>query len=237
MKIISKNLRGGFTLLETVIAIGVLAVLLTGFLAVFAPAAAGIRKSINVQEADRLTSALERELVTVRKGEESDYPTGFAKAYDWIESSADSGEAILVYQYRGNPSSLRADGTAAPVETLNGLPGEAYIVQPMVRRISDNEFLKDLAALEGGVFLVKSTQLVFKSGQLEQGTPGTISDPNGSGGGGGSVDTYPEAVIAFAAEFHSMPSRAPSYFSGPAFKSRFPEFKNPIFTRNLAVRR
>jgi prepilin-type N-terminal cleavage/methylation domain-containing protein len=39
----------GFTLLETVIAIGVLAVLLTGFIIVFAPAAEGIKKSINVQ--------------------------------------------------------------------------------------------------------------------------------------------------------------------------------------------
>ena len=50
--------------METVIAIGVLAVLLTGFMIVFAPAAAGIRKSINVQEADRLASTLEQELVT-----------------------------------------------------------------------------------------------------------------------------------------------------------------------------
>ncbi|MCP5533718.1 MAG: prepilin-type N-terminal cleavage/methylation domain-containing protein, partial [Akkermansiaceae bacterium] len=38
--------RRGFTLLETVIAIGVLAVLLTGFILVFAPAAAGIKKAI-----------------------------------------------------------------------------------------------------------------------------------------------------------------------------------------------
>jgi prepilin-type N-terminal cleavage/methylation domain-containing protein len=49
----------GFTLLETVIAIGVLAVLLTGFMVVFAPAADGIRKSINVQQADRMGSTLE----------------------------------------------------------------------------------------------------------------------------------------------------------------------------------
>ena len=38
---------GAFTLMETVIAIGVLAVLLTGFMAVFTPAAQGIRRSIS----------------------------------------------------------------------------------------------------------------------------------------------------------------------------------------------
>ena len=38
--------RSGFTLMETVIAIGVLAVLLTAFMYVFGPAMAGIRKSM-----------------------------------------------------------------------------------------------------------------------------------------------------------------------------------------------
>jgi prepilin-type N-terminal cleavage/methylation domain-containing protein len=236
MKRSPKTQRGGFTLLETVIAIGVLAVLLTGFLAVFAPAAAGIRRSINVQEADRLTSALERELTTLRGPEVAQYTTGFNKAYDWIEKSNTGGEAILVYQYRGNPSSLRPDGTAEPVVTLTGLPGEAYILQPIARRISDAELQRDLDALEGGVFLVKCTQLVFNGGQLQPGTPGSIVSPDGAGAGG-SAETYPEAVIAFAAEFHSMPSRSPAYFRGAAFQTRFAEFKNPVFTRNLAVRR
>ncbi len=236
MRTFPKPKTKGFTLLETVIAIGVLAVLLTGFLAVFAPAAAGIRKAINVQEADRLTTALERELVTVRSGEQNDYATGFDKAYDWIEGSASSGDAIFVYQYRGNPSSSRSDGTAAPVERADGLPGKDYVVQAMARRISDREFAKDLAALEGGVYLVKCTQLIFKGGQLEPGNPGSIVDPNG-GSGGSSADSYPEAVIAFAAEFHSMPTRSPAFFTGQAFRGRFNDFKNPVFTRNLAVRR
>ncbi len=73
----------GFTLLETVIAIGVLAVLLTGFMVVFAPAADGIRKSINVQQADRMASALEQELVTLaqRLKTTADIKTGFDKAF------------------------------------------------------------------------------------------------------------------------------------------------------------
>ena len=50
--------QSGFTLLETVIAIGVLAVLLTAFMYAFGPAMSGIRRAINIQEADRLASTL-----------------------------------------------------------------------------------------------------------------------------------------------------------------------------------
>ena len=71
----------GFTLMETVIAIGVLAVLLTGFLAVFTPAAQGIRRSISSQQADRLASTLEIELTTSRLGQAPRYSN---RDYDWL---------------------------------------------------------------------------------------------------------------------------------------------------------
>lgn len=112
MKTFTKR-NQGFTLLETVIAIGVLAVLLTGFLYVFAPAAAGIRKAITVQDADRLTSTLEKELNTLRDGQESDdIQTAFDKAFYWIKESNQAGTALLVYRYRASISQLRSDGTA-----------------------------------------------------------------------------------------------------------------------------
>src|SRR6186997_3210493 len=98
MKPNSTSCPRGFTLLETVIAIGVLAVLLTGFMVVFTPAAEGIRKSINVQQADRLASALEQELVTLH---DKSYPTGFDKSYEWIKDSDKAASALMVYQYRG----------------------------------------------------------------------------------------------------------------------------------------
>ena len=90
MKTQSSFRKCGFTLIETVIAIGVLAVLLTGFIIVFAPAAAGIKNSVNLQAADRLASTLEQELVTLRKGQKDDddkeFATGFDKAFDWIKN-------------------------------------------------------------------------------------------------------------------------------------------------------
>lgn len=229
--------KGGFTLMETVIAIGVLAVLITAFMAVFGPAAAGIRRAINTQEADRLASTLERELVSLRPGQDGPgINTGFDKAFEWIASSNTATDAVFVYQYRGNPNSLRSDGTATPVANRAGEPGRDFIVQPMVRRLSDNLFLEDVAALEGAIFVVRTTQLVFNNGELQAGTAGQIVDPYG-GGPAASADAYPEAFIAFAAEFHSLPANNPSYFQGGAFTQRFNNLRNPVFTRNLAVRR
>lgn len=231
----------GFTLLETVIAIGVLAVLLTGFMVVFAPAADGIRKSINVQQADRMASALEQELVTPRGGETPVSKTGFDKAFDRIKNSDKAASALLAYQYRAKiPHSPRSpdDGTSAPEPSLSGKPGEDYVVVPMVRRLSDTAKLKeDLSAVEGGVYLVKCTQLIFDGGQLKAGTAGKILDPKDKSKEAATADLYPEAVIAFSADFYLMPAKSADYFSSSAFTTKFPNLKSPVFTRNLAVRR
>jgi hypothetical protein len=223
--------------METVIAIGVLAVLLTAFMAVFGPAAANIRRAINVQEADRLASTLERELVTLRKGQESDsVKIGFDKAFEWIKSSNTASDALFVYQYRGNPDNQRTDGTLLPFTRTDGVPGRDYIVQPMVRRLSDPVFREDIVALEGNVFLVKATQLIFQNGELVAGTPGEIVGPK-DGTASASADAYPEAVIAFSASFYSLPANTAAYFTGAAFQARFDQLSNPVFTRNLAVKR
>ncbi len=237
--------RRGFTLLETVIAIGVLAVLLSGFMVVFTPAAEGIRKSINVQQADRLTSTVERELTALRR-KNAGFATGFDKAYDWLEKSKTANTALLVYQYRAKLSgSPRSDGTMEPQATIgSNLPGKDYVVVPMVRQLGDNnntELKADLDAIEGPLYMVKCTQLVFDtgSGGLIASTSNTIVDPKNpkTGGGGGDADNYPEAVIAFSADFYQLPAKTIQYLSGSAFKDKFPNLKNPVFSRNLAVRR
>ncbi len=232
--------RGGFTLMETVIAIGVLALLLTAFLAVFGPATTGLRKAISVQEADRLAAALERELVTLRPGASSqNYKTGFDKAYQWIEQVSGGNETILLYQYRGTPNSLRPDGTMEPYTEGGGVAGQDFIVQPMVRLRTDSLLLDDLKALDGRIFAAKLTQLEFDSGQLRKRQGGGINpDPNNTGeslGGTGS-DAYVEAVIAFAAEFFIVPNSDPNYVQ-PGGKFDPNNLTKPVFTRNLAVRR
>jgi prepilin-type N-terminal cleavage/methylation domain-containing protein len=240
MKTPSSFRKSGFTLIETVIAIGVLAVLLTGFVIVFAPAAAGIKKSINLQAADRLASTLEQELVTLRTGNPG--TTGFDKAFDWIKNSntGTANDALLAYQYRGSLTAApRADGTPKPVASIKDqVPGKDYVVQSMIRRKSDAIFLEDLPSVEGGVYLVKCTQLVFDAtGALIAGKPGQIADPKNSGTVIATVNDYPEAVIAFTAEFYSLSAKSKKYFEGNAFGNAYTAAKKPIFSRNLAVRR
>jgi len=239
MKAFTSRNRRGFTLIETVIAIGVLAVLLTGFIIVFTPAADGIRKTISTQQADRLTSALEQELVTLRGSTETtEFKTGFNKAYTFIKESNAADEALLVYQYRGDlEAERRNDGSLEPKPSIDGkLPGEDYLVVPMARRLSDAIFIEDLAAVEGPVYLVKPTQLIYDANQLVLGEPGQIKNPK-DGSAAATADAYAEAVIAFAAEFHPMPTNAAGYFKGPEFAKKFTKAKTPVFTRNLAVRR
>lgn len=234
-----------FTLMETVIAIGVLAVLLTGFVAVFTPAAQGIRRSISSQQADRLSTTLERELVTLRSGQPpATATTGFDKGFTWLKegnvpaNSTTKATPIFVYQYRGNPASIRADLTPTPLPKITGQPGKDYIVQSMARRLGDTFLEADLAAIEGQIFFVKPTQLVFSANQMILGTAGTISNPSGSTAPTATTSAlYLDAVIPFSADFYDVPTKAITYLTGSAFKTRFSSAKNPIFTRNLAIRR
>jgi len=229
--------KPAFTLFETVIAIGVLAVLLTGFLVVFAPAAAGIKRAIDVQEADRLVSTLEQELVTVRTGQ--GYKTGFEKAFELIKGSNDFGNPLVIYQYRGS-----VGNSSEPVsDAKSTVAGEDYVVQSVVRRVNDPEFDADLKALEGSLYLVKITQLVFDSnGGMKPGTAGQIVDPKPSGGGAApSAEDYSEAVIVATADFFALGGTAKQYFSSKGFKNLENGIKNgtarPVFSRNIAVRR
>lgn len=239
--------KKGFTLLETVIAIGVLAILLSGFMVVFAPAAAGIRKAINTQEASRLVTTVEQELVTIRGTQQvADYPTGFDKAFDYIKNSSgnDGGLGLVVYKYRASLSQIREDGTAEPVVETEGLiPGEDFVIQTMMRRKDDAALEEDIPAMEGAVYLVMCTQLILENngGELamEPGTPGEIKDPVPPNSTVTTSDLYLHAVISFVADFHALPSRSEGFFAN-RFESTYLRLKEegqPVFSRNLAVRR
>jgi len=143
------NHRPAFTLMETVIAIGVLAVLITAFLAVFGPATEGIRRSINVQDADRMVATLEKELSILRETTDGKSTTAFDKAFDWIRDSNKDQTLIMVYQYRGDPDDLRNDGTMAPFTGNDGVAGKDYVVQSIARLRNDLVFLEDLKVLVG----------------------------------------------------------------------------------------
>jgi prepilin-type N-terminal cleavage/methylation domain-containing protein len=240
MKFSRSRSQGGFTLMETVIAIGVLAVLLTSFMAVFGPAATQLRKAISVQEADRLVASLEREMTTVRPNESSDYTSGFDKAYQWIVQGPQKTKTILLYQYKGNPSKIREDGSMEPYVQPGGTAGRDYVVQPMVRQRDNTSLKDDIAALDGPIYTVKLQQLIFDNGQMKAGDAGAVVPPDpssqSSGSGGSGSDGYPDATIAFQAEFYIVPNSSLDYVkSGGQFDPD--KLSKPIFTNNMAVRR
>ncbi|MES2983179.1 MAG: prepilin-type N-terminal cleavage/methylation domain-containing protein [Verrucomicrobiota bacterium] len=242
-KLKTLSMQRGFTLMETVIAILVLAVLLTGFLTVFTPAAQGIRRSISTQQADRLKATLERDMSTLRVGESTPgLATGFDKAFTWIKEGNTATKAIFVYQYRGNRGlPARADGTMQPMTNIEGKPGVDYITQTAARRADDTLFLEDLDAIVGPLFYVIPTQLIEENNELILGTPGIIANPGG--GPAGSPSEYTDAVITFSAAFHLTPSVSPGYIQGGKFSTKFTAAAQPnsnikpVFIRNLAVRR
>ena len=226
--------RTGFSLMETVIAISILAILLTAFMAVFGPATTGIRRSISAQEADRLVSAARQELEVLRPGEEETYPTSFDKAQEWIKNSHEAATAIVVYEYRGElQGNPRTDGTPAPYAAMGGIPGSDFSVQPIARQMN-NPFLEDdLAALEGRIYVVKMRQLIPSTGEDPELTPSSTP----------SVIENPDelAVLPFVAEFYALPSTDVNYLNGTGFSILFGRMDGtdvrPIFSRNLAVRR
>lgn len=238
-----RSYRLGFTLMETVIAILVLAVLLTGFLAVFTPAAQGIRRTISTQQADRLKATLETDMSTLRLGENDQDPelkTGFDKAFKWIKEGNSANTAIFVYQYRGDKSKTpRPDGTLIPMDKIDGKPGIDYVMQTAARRANDELLANDLDAIVGPLFYVIPTQLVFQNAELVLGNLGEIK--NSEGNVAATPDDYTDAVITFAGAFYISPAASANYIKSNAFSKKFEAALNstakPVFVRNLAVRR
>lgn len=240
----SSSFQRGFTLMETVIAILVLAVLLTGFLTVFTPAAQGIRRSISTQQADRLKATLEKDMSTLRTGESTaTITTGFDKAFTWIKEGNSADTAIFVYQYRGDQSvAARSDGTMQPLTKIEGEPGVDYITQTAARRADDSLFYEDLDAIVGPLFYVIPIQLVSDNNELVLGTPGQITIPGGDVVAA-TPAAYTDAVITFSAAFYITPTVSVNYIQGDSFNTKFTAAAQidsdvkPVFIRNLAVRR
>lgn len=248
----SKGRRAGFTLVETVIAMGIITVMITAFLAAFGPAVQGIRKSISAKEANRLASTLETELSVLRFDEHTDngggYRTAFEKAYEWIKDSGGSSrdDYVLLYQYRGDPTSVRDDGTLEPYTGSDGIPGEDYVLQSVVRRLGDSAVQEELApkVVEGRVFYVRMKQLIFENGALKlTDQPDRIIDPTEPRDSTSNHEDYPEATIAFQAEFYVLKSSIYAYVNSSfnltdSNSDGHPDATGkPVFTRNLGIRR
>lgn len=237
----------GFSLVEVVIAIGIVAVLLTTFFAVFAPAQRNIQRSLGIKDANRMSSALENEFAVLRSGESANYTSAFDKAFQWIKNSNSEATSVLVYQYTAVPgqsdADLNPDGTPLPYNTADndGIPGKDYITFTAVRSMGDaaskslmeNELVPGVVT--GGVYAVRMTQLVPQTdGSLGLGTAGQINDPE-TGAAAATSDVYDQAYIAFQAEFFRLKANQSGYVLGGSWT--FDKLGKSVATRNMAVRR
>lgn len=236
----------GFSLVEVVIAIGIVAILLTTFMAVFGPAQKNIAKALGVADVSRLTSSLENEMNYLREGEETIYKnsagdaTAFEKAFQWVKDSGSESSAIVVYQYQADPTaSANSDGSmpAANSSDKTKVPGVDYITQTSARRV-DNDFIKSEltpGVVVGSVYAVRMTQLVEDetSGELKTGELGKIVNLDGSAANDST--NFTEGHLAFQAEFFLLPNNLSGFVTGG--KWNFNKLGAPIVTQNIAVRR
>jgi len=102
----------GFTLTEVVLAIGVVAVLIVVFMAMFIPARRTVQSALTIREADRIVHALtaelgelrnsERAAPNARKSSTTRYISAFDKAFYWMQFTSKPATTILVYNYRAD---------------------------------------------------------------------------------------------------------------------------------------
>lgn len=250
--VLNKPRRRGFSLVEVVIAIGIVAILLTTFLAVFGPAQRNIQRSLSVKDANRLVSTLENEMSILRNGEGDNsggsYTSSFDKAFEWIKESGSKDSAILIYQYNAqagtDDSNFNADDTPMPynVGTEKGIPGRDYITQTVVRFMDDAKskalMEKELVpgVVEGPVYVVRMTQLVKDTATdgLKVGTIGTITSDDGTNVSDSAL--FPEAAIVFQAEFFRLRSNLKSYVTGNNWNFD-DKLGKPVSVTNIGVRR
>lgn len=218
---LSPRFSRGFTLIETLLAIGVITIMIFFFLAAFAPAVEGIGRSLTTMQANRIASAVESELERVNNTE--NYKDSVEKAHYWIEQSM-QGEAFLLYTYKADiNASKRADDTL-PVASpkTDKLPGQDYVLETVIRPIDSSYLAQELrpGVVVGRVFYLKFEPLVRQDTALE--VTQTLQD----------LDSL--SVLPFQVSFYALKSSLYSYA-----KYNFDTHKpgKVLFTRNMAARR
>lgn len=247
-----RKTRKGFSIVEVAIAMGVVTLLLTTFLGVFGPAQKSIQRALSTKDANRMKDALTNEMSILRPTEyattsnpnSGKYKNSFDKAFWMISNSHDESKAVLIYQYKADPTAdSDNDGILDPYSGTDGIQGRDYTVQTAVRVLPDNKAHVTIAdelsanSVEGSVFVVRMTQLIKEpsSNLMELNDPGKISYYEGaSKNDAANSDAYLQAVIAFRAEFFRLNSNNYGYIEN---NLDFEKIGNAVTEVNMAVRR
>ena len=240
--------RKGFTIIETLIAIGVIGVLLSIFLTLFVPAKSMVRAALTRQESEKLTSVLRAELDTLRPHEtasanakrstDKEYISAFDKAFYWFSKSRKPSSALVIFSYRADTSKpLRKNGSYPALRGNRNIPSNNGQIMTVACSMDDGSFKNEIRNSIGPVFIVKMTQLVpqnngdfklsNKPGFIEQArTPGEFASAENAALPWG-------AIVYYRAEFYQMSPPDPARYSTRKWEG----MGKPLFSANMSFRR
>jgi len=240
--------RRGFTIMTTLLAIGVIAVLMSIFMLVFVPARDLVRASLAKGDIDRVSAILRSEMTTLRKNEHANksattssskqYISGFDKAFYWFLRSKKPGTSIVVFSYRADLSKTpRIDGSYPPVDAAKNVPASHSELVTMACPMDEKMHAKAIRNAVGAVFVVKMTQciqkedgefILFKKPGIitESGRPESyVSSPSAKQGFG--------SVVFYRADFYILKPSDPSRYK----RVSWAKMGHPAFSVNLSFAR
>lgn len=248
MKKVSFSPRGGFTLMETLLAIALVGTLLSLFLTVFVPARGMVQQALTRQDAERITGILRAEMSFLRADEEApaaansssdnSYLSPFDKSFFWLRKCSKPSSSIVIFSYRADMSKTpRADGSFPSVPAAKSVPGKNSQLVSLACPMDDKIHKNDIPNAVGPVFLVRMTQLEEKkNGEFKEvKTPGTIAaaaSPDKFCSAPGDRDAW-GGVVFYRADFFLMNPPNPARYKGKTWK----QLGRPLFSANLSFHR
>lgn len=239
---------GGFTLMETLLAVALVGVLVSIFLTVFVPARGMVQQALTKQEAERVTGILRAELGTIRPNEragaqaktssDGKYLTPFDKGFYWLQKSKRPSTSIVIFSYRADTSKpAREDGSFPPVKAAKAVPGKNSQLVTVVCPMDDRHHKNDIKEAVGPVFVVKMSQLIDKNnGTFELSpNPGVIAQANRPEEYFSSDDkgqAYGGAVF-YRADFYQMLPPNPARYRDRSWR----RMGRPLFSANMSFHR
>ena len=206
------KLRDGFTLMETIVALGVATIALSFFILAMAPATVGIERSNSKKTAQRMAASVENELNTIRDSEISNYVTesSFEKAFDWIQRDGESGQGLLVaFDYRANSQEPPdVDGLLPAFDQNDYLDRAVTDQQQMILQTRVTE-IDDLGthinSIEGTAYVIKLRQMqVAQDGTLSPATDGTVITNSIDSSVASDITNFTDGLIVCQAQIYQL---------------------------------
>lgn len=229
--------------METLLALALVATLVSIFLVVFVPARGMVQKSLAQQDAERLIGVLRAEMRTIRNDErttgkstENQYRTTFDKGFYWLKKTKEPQTAIAIFSYREDLSkNAEPDGTRPPIPARESVPGETSNLITIACPVDDKVHAAHLKDAVGPVYVVRMTQLEFSRGEWKP------VDKAGTVRGYNSPEEFLDKCVSFEtggptlfykADFFLLSSANPALLKN---KKDWKRLGQPIFSSVMSI--